>query len=72
MLVVDDGGGASTSVFEVCSSVNDTVYRVSSKEDIKLEWLKDITTVAIVGGIFVPQWTIDEVASHVNLLSSSY
>lgn len=70
VLVVDDGGGASTSVFEVCSSVNDTVYLVSSKEDVKLEWLKDISSIAIVGGILVPQWTIDEMASHVNTLHS--
>lgn len=69
VLVIDDGGGASNSVYEVCTSVNEMVYRVSSKEDIKLEWFKDISTVAIVGGILVPQWTIDEMASYISELS---
>lgn len=71
VLVVDDGGGASLSVSEVCSRVNDKVYRISSKEDIQQEWFEGITKVAIVGGILVPQWVFDEMATHLQLFSRS-
>jgi 4-hydroxy-3-methylbut-2-enyl diphosphate reductase len=70
VLVVDDGGGASLSVYEVCSLINERVYRIDSKEDIQREWFEGVTKVAIVGGILVPQWTIDEMASYLQLYVS--
>src|SRR5262249_50277174 len=38
VILLDDGGGAAQSVFEVCSRVNKRVHRVRSKEDIKPAW----------------------------------
>jgi 4-hydroxy-3-methylbut-2-en-1-yl diphosphate reductase len=67
VLVVDDGGGASQSVYEVCTQVNGRVYRISSKEEIQREWFEGIISVAVVGGILVPQWTIDEMAAYLQL-----
>jgi hypothetical protein len=32
VILLDDGGGAAQSVFEVCSRVNKRVYRVRSKD----------------------------------------
>lgn len=65
VVVVDDGGAASQSVFEVCSQLSKKVQRIRSKEDIKREWFEGVHKVAIVGGILVPQWSIDKVARHI-------
>lgn len=70
-LVVDDGGAASQSLFEVLSAVHDRVYRFRWREDgswkaaIDGNWLTGTSSVAVVGGILVPQWALDEVAAYV-------
>lgn len=69
MIVVDDGSGSSLSVFEVCAEQKTRVYRVSSKADIQREWFAGSKKTAVVGGILVPQWTLDEVATHIETLS---
>lgn len=66
VLVLDDGGGASESVFEVCSELSKRVHRIRRKEDIRIEWLEGAGRVAVIGGILVPEWSIEEVARHVN------
>jgi 4-hydroxy-3-methylbut-2-en-1-yl diphosphate reductase len=71
VILVDDRGDGAQSVFEVCSRVNDRVYRVTSKEQIRLEWLDGVKKLAIVGGILVPEWTIDEVARHVRKICAT-
>jgi 4-hydroxy-3-methylbut-2-enyl diphosphate reductase len=65
VILVDDGGGAAQSVFEVCSSFNSRVYRVSAKEEIRVEWFDGSGSVAIIGGILVPEWSIEDMARHV-------
>lgn len=69
MIVVDDGSGSSLSVFEVCSEQNARVHRIRSKDGIQREWFDGVTRAAVVGGILVPQWTLDEVAKHIEILS---
>ncbi len=64
VIVVDDGSGSSLSVFEVCAEQEARVYRIRSKADIQLEWFAGVKKAAVVGGILVPQWTLDEVAQH--------
>jgi 4-hydroxy-3-methylbut-2-en-1-yl diphosphate reductase len=71
VILVDDRGDGAQSVFEVCSRVNDRVHRVTSKEQIRLEWLDGVKKLAIVGGILVPEWTIDEVARHVRMICAT-
>ncbi|MGH7487237.1 MAG: hypothetical protein ACREMY_16805, partial [bacterium] len=68
VILLDDGGGAAQSVFEVCSKLNARIHRVHSKEDIRPEWLEGVKSAAIVGGILVPQWLIEEAAQHVRAL----
>jgi 4-hydroxy-3-methylbut-2-en-1-yl diphosphate reductase len=68
VILLDDGGGAAQSVFEVCSRVNERIHRVRSKEDIRPEWFEGVRSAAIVGGILVPQWSIDDAASHVRAM----
>jgi 4-hydroxy-3-methylbut-2-enyl diphosphate reductase len=65
VILMDDGGGAAQSLFEVCSRINERVHRVRAKEEIRVEWLDGASTVAIVGGILVPEWSIQETARHV-------
>ncbi|MGH8070356.1 MAG: hypothetical protein ACRERE_34990 [Candidatus Entotheonellia bacterium] len=74
-LVVDDGGGASQSLFEVVSAVHDKVYRCRWRDDgswkasLDVTWVTGAGRVAVVGGILVPKWTIDEVAAYVGGLA---
>jgi 4-hydroxy-3-methylbut-2-enyl diphosphate reductase len=68
VILVDDGGHASQSVFEVCSRVNPRVHRIRLKEDIKAEWLDGANKVAIIGGILIPEWTIEDVAQHLHAM----
>ena len=64
VILVDDGSGSSLSVFEVCTEQEARVYRIRSKMDIQREWFAGIKKVVVVGGILVPQWTLDEVVQH--------
>jgi 4-hydroxy-3-methylbut-2-enyl diphosphate reductase len=69
VILLDDGGGAAQSVFEVCSRVNKRVHRVRSKEEIKREWFEGAGKAAIIGGILVPSWSIEDAAAYVRTLS---
>jgi 4-hydroxy-3-methylbut-2-enyl diphosphate reductase len=70
VILLDDGGGAAQSVFEVCSRSNQRIHRVRSKEEIRPEWFEGIRSTAIIGGILVPQWSIEEAARHVRTICS--
>lgn len=70
VILVDDGGGASESVFEVCSRHNARIHRVGAKEDIASDWFDGASKVAIVGGILVPEWTIEDMAERVRELTA--
>jgi 4-hydroxy-3-methylbut-2-enyl diphosphate reductase len=69
VILIDDGGGAAQSVFEVCSRVNKRVHRVRSKEEIKPAWFDGAGKAAIIGGILVPVWTVEDAAAYVRTLS---
>jgi 4-hydroxy-3-methylbut-2-en-1-yl diphosphate reductase len=69
VILMDDGGGAAQSLFDVCSRINKRVHRVRAKEDIRAEWLEGARKAAIVGGILVPEWSIQEAARHVRAIS---
>jgi 4-hydroxy-3-methylbut-2-enyl diphosphate reductase len=73
-VIVDDGGGASQSLFEVLSTMTTRVYRLRWRDDgswqaaLDPAWLTGIQSVAVVGGILVPQWALDAVATHLRNL----
>jgi 4-hydroxy-3-methylbut-2-enyl diphosphate reductase len=71
VILLDDGGGAAQSVFEVCSRINDHVRRVGSKEEIQPEWFQGVRSTAVVGGILVPEWMIEDAAQHVRAICAS-
>ncbi|HYP36385.1 MAG TPA: hypothetical protein VEQ62_08585 [Stellaceae bacterium] len=49
--------------------MNNRVHRVRSKEQIKPAWFEGAGTAAIIGGILVPSWSIEDVAAYVRTLS---
>lgn len=65
VILFDDGGSAAQSVFEVCTRLNTRVHRVSAKEEIRGEWLEGAESVAVIGGILVPEWSIEDMARHI-------
>jgi 4-hydroxy-3-methylbut-2-enyl diphosphate reductase len=69
VILLDDGGGAAQSVFEVCSRVNKRVHRVRSKQEIRPAWFEGAEKAAIIGGILVPIWSVEDVAVYVRTLS---
>jgi 4-hydroxy-3-methylbut-2-enyl diphosphate reductase len=71
VILLDDGGGAAQSVFEVCSRVNKRVHRVRSKEKIVPAWFEGAGKAAIIGGILVPVWSVEDVAAYVRSLSQN-
>jgi 4-hydroxy-3-methylbut-2-enyl diphosphate reductase IspH len=52
------------------SGVNERVYRVRSKEEIRAAGFQGASKTAIVGGILVPDWYIEEVAQHIRAMSA--
>jgi 4-hydroxy-3-methylbut-2-en-1-yl diphosphate reductase len=71
VILLDDGGGAAQSVFEVCSRLNKRVHRVQSKEEIKPAWFEGAGKAAVIGGILVPVWSVEEVAAYIRTLSQN-
>ena len=69
VILLDDGGGAAQSLFEVCSRSNKRVHRVRSKEEIQPHWFDGAQRTAIVGGILVPSWVIAETARYIETMT---
>jgi 4-hydroxy-3-methylbut-2-enyl diphosphate reductase IspH len=73
-VLVDDGGAASTSLFEVLVPTGKPVYRVRWREDgswkqaVRESWFEEARAVAVVGGILIPDWAIAEMASYIQSL----
>ena len=65
VILLDDGGGAAQSLFEVCSRNNKRVHRVRSKENIQRHWFEGAQKTAVVGGILVPSWVIAQTARYI-------
>jgi len=68
VVLIDDGGDGARSVFEVCERRNKRLHRIRSKDEIESSWFAGANTVAVVGGILVPEWMIAEAATHVRSL----
>ena len=65
VVLIDDDGAASQSVYEVCLLHNERVHRISAKEEIRPEWFDGAAAVAVVGGILVPEWMLADIAEAV-------
>ena len=53
VILLDDGGGAAQSLYEVCSGLDKPVHRVRAKEEIEPQWFDGAQSTAIIGGILV-------------------
>ena len=71
VVLVDDGGDGSRSVHEVCSRVNARVHPMRAEADLRVEWFDGADTVAVVGGIMVPAWTLAAVARRIRELCAA-
>jgi 4-hydroxy-3-methylbut-2-enyl diphosphate reductase len=65
VIVVDDGGDASTSVYDTCHRTNSRTFRYGTGMPLREAWIKGATRIAVVGGIMVPDWVLDRVAKEV-------
>jgi 4-hydroxy-3-methylbut-2-en-1-yl diphosphate reductase len=68
VILLDDGGGAAQSLFDICARINKRLHRVRSKEDIQPHWFDGARTAAIIGGILVPSWTVEDTARFVRAM----
>jgi 4-hydroxy-3-methylbut-2-enyl diphosphate reductase len=74
-VIVDDAGGASQSLFEVLSTMPTRVHRLRWRDDGSWQaaldpgWFTEARSVAVVGGILIPQWAIDAVAAYLRDLA---
>jgi 4-hydroxy-3-methylbut-2-enyl diphosphate reductase IspH len=48
--------------------MNERVHRVRSQDEIKPAWFDGAGTAAIIGGILVPAWSVEDVAAYVRTL----
>jgi 4-hydroxy-3-methylbut-2-en-1-yl diphosphate reductase len=71
VILVDDGGDGANSVYQVCTQINARVHRVRSPSEIRPEWFEGAQKIAIVGGILVPEWTLQEVSRHVRMMGKA-
>lgn len=71
VVVVDDGGGATVSVFERCCAVNPNSFRYDPNQSLPVERFASVNSVAVVCGILVPKWVLDRVADDIRGLSRS-
>jgi 4-hydroxy-3-methylbut-2-enyl diphosphate reductase len=70
VIVVDDGGGASTSVYDTCRQANPRTYRYGTGMPLRQAWLEGATHVAVVGGIMVPRWVLESTARELQDLGA--
>jgi 4-hydroxy-3-methylbut-2-enyl diphosphate reductase len=70
VILINDGGGASDSVYEVCSRYNARIHKVGAKDDLRREWFNGTTSACVVGGILVPEWTIEDIAQGIRDLTA--
>jgi 4-hydroxy-3-methylbut-2-en-1-yl diphosphate reductase len=68
VILLDDGGGAAQSLFDICARLNKRLHRVRAKEDIQPHWFDGARTAAIIGGILVPSWIIEDTARFVRAM----
>lgn len=74
-LILDDGGGASQSLYEVLSTMHANVRRLRWRDDgswqaaVDPAWFTGVRRIALVGGILVPAWALDTVATYLRGLA---
>jgi 4-hydroxy-3-methylbut-2-en-1-yl diphosphate reductase len=57
-------------LFDVCKSVNERSYFISSPEEINQGWFQGAKSVGISGATSTPKWLITEVYENIKLLTA--
>lgn len=70
VILVNDHGGSTLSMFETCHAANPNTFRFDpmAGEELNPDWFEEAHSVAVVGGIHVPKWILDEVGARVSRL----
>lgn len=68
VILVNDHGGSTLSLFEVCQAANRQTYRFDPMSGGALDprWFDGARSVAVVGGIHVPNWILESVGAQVS------
>lgn len=72
VVLVNDHGGSTKSLFELCQAANPGTYLYDPFAGDLLDpgWFHGVRSVAVVGGIHVPKWVLDEVATDIRQMGS--
>lgn len=72
VILVNDHGGSTLSMFERCHAANPNTFRFDpmAGEELNPDWFEGAHSVAVVGGIHVPKWILDEVGARISRLHS--
>lgn len=52
-------------LFNECRSVNPNSYLIEGPDEIKGEWIKDISTIGICGATSTPKWLMEQCRDHI-------
>lgn len=55
-------------LFDVCKSVNDKSFFISTIEEIDNQWFENVNSVGVSGATSTPGWLIRQVADYINTL----
>lgn len=73
VILVNDHGGSTLSMFERCQAANPNTFRFDpmSGEELNPDWFDGAHSVAVVGGIHVPNWILDDVGVRISRLQKT-
>jgi 4-hydroxy-3-methylbut-2-enyl diphosphate reductase len=67
VIVVNDRGGSTVSVWERCHVANERTFYYDPHNGFAREWFADAKTVAVVAGIHVTRWRLDGIAEEIKM-----
>lgn len=53
-------------LFQICKSINEKTYFISSKEELKKDWFINNNTIGICGATSTPMWLMNEIKNEIN------
>ena len=62
--------GMTTRMLEVARAFNPHTYKIEKVDDLKLEWLRGMEKVGIIGANETPEWMIDEAIQRIQSMAA--
>lgn len=56
---------------EVCKSVNENTFTVSSPDELQVEWFHQVKSIGITGATSTPLWLLEEIADQIRNFSNA-